>query len=130
LLVGCGCEALAACWAGAKRKGELVFAELLPPGELQFLANRLYSGLRDGLGHSFDTKHIFVDGTEHQIYLSSRGPQVIAIASNSRGIGLSIGIRSLAESLRAKITNFEALLRQDQEARNRFQNVRAFSDIV
>ena len=86
LLVGCGCETLADCRGGTKRKGEKVFAELLPSGELQVLANRLYGALRDGLAHGFDTKHLSVDGAEHQIYLDSRGPQGIAIVNNSRGI--------------------------------------------
>ena len=113
---------LADCRGGTKHRGEIVFAELLPSGESQVLANRLYGALRDGLAHGFDTKHLFVDGTEHQIYLDSRGPQGIAIVNNSRGIGLNIGIRSLAEALCTKITDFETLLRQDEEARKRFQN--------
>ena len=124
LLVGCGCEMLADCRGGTKRLGEIVFAELLPPGELQTLAKRLYGALRDGLAHGFDTKHLSVDGTEHQIYLDSRGPQGIMIVKTSRGIGLKIGIRSLAEALCAKITDFETLLRQDEEARKRFMKAR------
>jgi hypothetical protein len=122
LLVGCGCEALAACLGDTKRRGEMVFAELLPSGALQVLATRLYGALRDGLAHGFDTKHISADGTEHQIYLDSRGPQRIAVVNNNRGIGLRIGIRSLAESLCAKITDFETLLRQDEGARRHVQN--------
>ena len=121
LLVGCGCEALAACRGDTKRKGEMVFAELLPSGEPQVLATRLYGALRDGLAHGFDTKHIQADGLEHQIYLDSRGPQGIAVVNNSRGIGLRIGIRSLAESLCARITNFETVLRQDEDARRCFR---------
>lgn len=121
LLVGCGCEVLADCRAGTKRRGEVVFAELLPDGELQVLAHRLYSALRDGLAHGFDTKHIAVDGQEHQVYLDSRGPQSIEIVHNSRGVGLRIGIRSLAEALCAKITDLENLLREDEEARELFQ---------
>jgi hypothetical protein len=121
LLVGCGCEMLADCRGSTKARGEIVFGELLPSGELQVLANRLYGALRDGLAHGFDTKHLFVDGTEHQIHLDSRGPQGIAIVNNSRGIGLRICIRSLAEALCAKITDFETLLQQDEETRKRFQ---------
>ena len=68
LLIGCGCEMLAACAGDRKRLGERVFAELLPPtDELQVLADRLYSALRDGLAHGFDTKHLRVGGKEHQI---------------------------------------------------------------
>ena len=121
LLVGCGCEMLADCRRGPKGRGDVVFAELLPPGELQVLASRLYSALRNGLAHGFDTKHIFVDGKEHQIYLASRGPQHIRVLNNSRGTGLHIGIRSLADALCAKIDDLEKLLRDDEGTRKRFQ---------
>jgi hypothetical protein len=125
LLVGCGCEMLAACAGDKKRRGEKVFAELLPATkELQVLAGRLYSALRDGLAHGFDTKHLLVDGTEHQIYLASLGSQEIAIEKNNRGIGLRIGIGVLAEGLCAKITDFEKQLTQDEDVRQRFMNAR------
>jgi len=50
LLVGCGCEMLAAIGGDKKRRGEKVFAELLPAGDWRLLATRLYTALRDGLG--------------------------------------------------------------------------------
>ena len=106
LLIGCGCEMLAAL-DHRNRQGEKVFADLLPSGEWQILADRLYGALRDGLAHGFDTKHLLVDGTEHQIYLSVRGPQEIKIRKYNRGIGLYIGIRSLAEALCARITDLD-----------------------
>ena len=125
LLIGCGCEMLAACDGDNKRLGERVFAELLPPRrELQALADRLYSALRDGLAHGFDTKHLLVDGTEHQIYLSSLGAQEFTIVRNERGIGLRIGIGVLAEGLCAKITEFEGRLEHDEDARQRFMDAR------
>ena len=34
LLIGCGCEMLAACGGDKQRRGERVFAELLPPRSL------------------------------------------------------------------------------------------------
>jgi hypothetical protein len=125
LLIGCGCEMLAACAGDKKRLGERVFAELLPTRpELQVLAERLYSALRDGLAHGFDTKHLRVDGTEHQIYLASLGGQEFTIVRNERGIGLRIGVGALAESLCAKITEFEARLEHDEHARRRFMGAR------
>jgi hypothetical protein len=125
LLIGCGCEMLAACAGDKKRLGERVFAELLPPTkELQALAGRLYSALRDGLAHGFDTKHLRVDGTEHQIYLASLGKQEFTIVKNQRGIGLQIGIGALAEGLCAKITEFEDRLMHDEGARQCFMDAR------
>lgn len=125
LLIGCGCEMLAACAGDRNRRGERVFAELLPDTkELQTLAVRLYSALRDGLAHGFDTKHLRVDGTEHQIYLTSQGPQGITIVRNRRGIGLQIGVGALAKCLCDKITEFENQLKRDEDARRRFMEAR------
>jgi hypothetical protein len=115
---------LAACSGDKTRRGEKVFAELLPAGEWQVLANRVYGALRDGLAHGFDTRHILVDGREHQIYLDVRGSGGIRITKNSRGIGLHIGTRPLAEALCAKITDFEARLEHDEAARQRFMKAR------
>jgi hypothetical protein len=124
LLIGCGCEMLAACESDRNRLGEKVFADLLPPGEWQVLADRIYGAVRDGLAHGFDTKHLLVDGNEHQIYLSVRGDQEIRIIRNVRGVGLCIGIRSLAEKLCDKIDKFEAILERDEDARHRFMKAR------
>jgi hypothetical protein len=97
----------------------------LPDTEaLQVLAERLYSALRDGLAHGFDTKHLRVDGMEHQIYLASLGSQEIAIQKNRRGIGLRIGIGLLAEGLCAKITDFEKQLLLEEDVRQRFMYAR------
>ena len=124
LLIGCGCEMLAACGGDKNRLGEKVFAELLPAGNWQVLADRLYGALRDGLAHGFDTKHLFVDGKEHQIYLSVRGTQDIRVIKTTRGVGLHIGIRCLAEALCAKITDFEAHLEHDEDVQQRFMKAR------
>ncbi len=124
LLIGCGCEMLSACRGDKIRLGEKVFAELLPTGEWQLLASRVYGALRDGLAHGFDTKHLLVDGIEHQIYLDVRGAREIRITKNSRGIGLYIGTRPLAEALCAKITDLEALLEHDENARQCFIKAR------
>jgi hypothetical protein len=122
LLVGCGCEMLAACRGPeSKRRGEIVLAELLPEGDWRILAERLYTALRDGLAHGFDTKHIVVDGQQYQISLRSRGrgPQLMFLDSD-RGPILSIHIKSIATDLCAKITDFEELLKRDADSRQRF----------
>jgi hypothetical protein len=123
LLICCGCEMLAAL-KDKNRRGEKVFAEILPSGGWQVLAGRIYEALRNGLAHGFDTKHLLVDGTQYQIYLGVKGPQDIRIIQTNRGAGLYIGIRSLAEALCAKITDFEALLEHDDDARRRLMAAR------
>lgn len=121
LLVGVGCEALAACYGDSKRLGESVFASLLPNApECQTLSNRLYSAIRDGLAHGFDTKHLIVDGLDHQIYIDSTQVREIAIVKNGRGIGLSLGIGTLARALCRKITEFETELGSSEETRKHF----------
>jgi hypothetical protein len=124
LLVGCGCEVLAACRDPRRRSGEIVFAELLPAGDWQALATRLYGALRDGLAHGFDTKHILVDGKEHQICLNSSEPTQFAFRNSNRGLILSIQIKSIATALCAMITDFENLLEKDADARKRFMKAR------
>jgi hypothetical protein len=120
LLIGCGCEMLAACAGDKKRNGEKIFAELLPSADWQLLAKRLYTALRDGLAHGFDTKHLAVDGKEHQIFLNSSERSKLGFLRESRGIGLQIGLRPIAEGLCAKIDALEAVLAHDLDARRRF----------
>jgi hypothetical protein len=87
LLVGYGFEMLAACREPTSRLGEKVFMELMPEGDWQVLAKRLYTALRDGLAHGFDTRHIMVDSKEHQISFHWDETQVIRILPNGFGIG-------------------------------------------
>ena len=94
---------LAACRDPKKRNGEIVFAELLPAGDWQVLATRLYGALRDGLAHGFDTKHIFVDGKEHQICLNSSEQAQFAFRNSDRGLVLSVQIKFIAASALPKL---------------------------
>jgi hypothetical protein len=122
LLIGCGCEMLAAAEGDIKcRRGERVFAELLPAGDWRLLADRLYSALRDGLAHGFDTKHIDIDGKPIQIYISSHYQDAMAIIRMGHGLGLAVGVQTLAVALCDKIDQFEVLLRQNEPARRLFK---------
>jgi hypothetical protein len=67
LLVCCSCEMLAAAM-GNPHYAANEFKDLLPPGEWQQLSERLFTALRNGLAHGFDTKHLVVDGVSVQIY--------------------------------------------------------------
>jgi hypothetical protein len=123
LLVVCGCEMLAACLGDTNRHGETVFAGFLPD-EWQPLAGVLYSALRDGLAHGFDTRHLLVDGEEHQIHLDAKGPPGIRFARTDRGIGLFIRTRSIADALCKRITDYEVLLQHDEAACHQFLEAR------
>ena len=121
LLVGCGCEMLAAARGDKKRRGERVFAQLLPPGDWRLLSDCLYTSLRDGLAHGFDTKHLYVDSQAIQIYVSWGHRKLIEIRRVSGGLGLWVGIQALAAALCAEIDAFETVLQQDETARVLFK---------
>jgi hypothetical protein len=121
LLIGCACEALAD--GGAFPSKERALAELLPDAEWKQLAKPLFDALRNGLAHSFDTKHIHVDGEVVQIYIHWSMSEIIKIKAVSGGKdGLFIGARPLAAKVCQAIDHFEASLQSDDEACQRFRN--------
>ena len=61
ILIGSGCEMLAV-GRGEGKKGEKTLARLLPAGDWQLLAAKIYTALRDRLIHIFDTKFLIVSG--------------------------------------------------------------------
>lgn len=121
LLVGCGCEMLASIRGDLKRRGEKVFAELLPGGDWRLLSARLYSALRDGLAHGFDTKHLVVDGMTVQIYISWSQRTAITLRQAGTGYGVYIGAQPMVDALCREIDRLEADLKQDEAARRRFK---------
>jgi hypothetical protein len=121
LHVGCGCEMLAAARGEKKRRGDRVFAKLLPAGDWRLLSDRLYTALRDGLAHGFDTKHLNVDGQAFQIYIAWRHPNVIEIRRVREGLRLWVGIQVLAAALCTEIGEFEKELQQDETVRKLFR---------
>jgi len=121
LLVGCGCEMLAAIGGDEKRRGEKIFAELLPSGDWQILAKRLYTALRDGLAHGFDTKHLNVDGLTVQLFISWRQRSAIELRSMDAGYGVYIGAQPMVDALCGMIDKLETLLQQGEAARHRFK---------
>lgn len=123
LLIGCGCEMLAATLGDRKRRGERVFAELLPPGDWRLLADSIYTALRDGLAHGFDTKHLDVGGTLIQIQVSWSNANACEIIQTPKGPWLRIGVSPIATALIAKINEYEKLLQApaNEEARVLFK---------
>jgi hypothetical protein len=130
LLIGCGCEMLAAAAGNKNRQGETVLAEMLPAGDWRRLAKRLYTALRDGLAHGFDTKHLEVDGQSIQIYISWSNPEIIKIQAVPLGLGLYIGMKPLSEALVKRIDDFETLLNADEEARERFKKAYEYQRVA
>jgi hypothetical protein len=119
LLVGCGCEMVAAC-RGDRKHPERVLAELLPSGDWRVLANRLHTALRDGLAHGFDTKHLHVDGQTIQIHISWRDKEAAGIYKIGGTLTFYIGVQALAKGICAKIDELEETLQSDEEARKAF----------
>jgi hypothetical protein len=115
LLVGCACEMLAAA-RGERQHPEKVLAAVLEP-EWKPLAGALFTALRQGLAHGFDTKHLVVDGVSHQIYMNWSHPLPFTLFRRGSTVELYIGTRSLAELICKKIDDLELLLERDADAR-------------
>lgn len=116
LLVGCACEMLAAA-KGDRKHPEKILAEVLDP-EWKPLSNALFTALRHGLAHGFDTKHLLVDGVSHQIFMYWNEQVPFGLARQKDGkVLLHIGTRKLAELICKKIDDLEFLLKHDAGAR-------------
>ena len=127
LLVGCACEVLAA-GRGDRKHAEKILEGLLPSDDWRLLSKKLYTALRDGLAHGFDTKNLQVGGGNVPLCISWGSKEVIAIRDTDiptspkvRGLGVYIGIQPLAKALCEMIDEFEEELRQDEAARKRFK---------
>jgi hypothetical protein len=120
LLIGCACEALAD--GGAYPSKERALAELLPDDDWKQLAKPLFDALRNGLAHSFDTKHLHVDSEAIQIYIVWNMPTAIGIKKANGADGLFIGTRLLAGKVCAAINTFRTKLQSDPTACQRFRD--------
>jgi hypothetical protein len=116
LLVGCACEMLAAA-RGDRKHPERNLAEVLDP-QWKPLANALFRGLRHGLAHGFDTKHLVVEGVSHQIYMGWSEAVPFRLQRTSAGAELVLDTRPLAELICKKIDELEDLLKRDSDARS------------
>jgi hypothetical protein len=130
LLVGCGCEMLSAGGEDKGRRGEAIFAKLLPTSDWRLLADKLYTAIRDGLAHGFDTKQLEVDGQMIQIDICWPHSSVIEVRNVDGSVEVLVGIQPLAAALCAKIDDFEKLLQNDATARKRFRQSREYQRVT
>jgi hypothetical protein len=100
------------------RRGEKIFAELLPAGDWRLLATGLYTALRHGLAHGSDTRHLHVDGLTVQIFIFWNQRTAITLNPMDTGYGVYIGAQPMVDSLCREIDNIESLLQQDEAARH------------
>jgi hypothetical protein len=101
---------------GDRKHPEKVLAEILEP-QWKPLADALFTALRHGLAHGFDTKHIVVDGVSHQIYMGWSEPRPFRLHRMAGTCRLFVGTRSLAGILCNKIDELEVRLRREPDAR-------------
>ena len=120
LLIACACEALSN--GGAYTSKQAALADLLPDDDWKRLKGPLFDLLRNGLAHSFDTKHLQVGTQSVQIYMDFHTQEIIAIKRMQGGDGLILGTRPLGMKMCQKIKEFEAKLRNDPEACCRFRD--------
>lgn len=120
LLVGVACEALED--AGAYANKITILEDLLPDADWKRLARLLFDALRHGLAHNFDTKHIHVNGSVVQIYLSWTMKEMIRIVQVNGKDALYVSTCGLGNGVCQKIRDFRTKLENDAEARQRFRN--------
>ena len=113
-LIACAYEALAQLRGVAKHG---VFAENLPTEWLP-VAQSLYDALRNGIVHGYATKAIVIDGRQVEIGVSWREQQHLSLDRVHRIVFLNVA--AMADHLRHAFEHYEALLRSDTEARERF----------
>jgi hypothetical protein len=101
---------------GDRKHPEKVLAEVLDP-QWKPLADALYTALRDGLAHGFDTKHIVVDDVSHQIYMQWAEPSPFRLYRMAGVSRLFVGTRSLAELICKKIDELETRLECEPKLR-------------
>lgn len=121
LLVGCACEGMAD--GGAYPSKERAFAELLPDDDWKKLAKPLFDAVRNGLVHSFDTKHIPVGSELYQIVFNWGKADAVWIGKFNGQMGaLNIGTIRLGQGVCKMIDEFEARLKSEPAACQRFRN--------
>jgi hypothetical protein len=120
LLAGCACEMLASA-RGDRQHPEKVLEEVLDD-EWKPLAGCLFGALRNGLAHSFDTKHVVIDGQAHQIFMQWYSNRSFWLGRSDGSIGIFMSARVLAEALCAKIDELEQALQLDAHARELWHN--------
>ena len=113
------CETLAIYRCG-KKEGELVFTKLLPDGPFQGVAKTLYDALRNGLVHRYRAKDIKVDGKTVEIDIAWKKGQHLTVRENNGVWHLVLNIRDLCCGLFSAFDEYEAELKDDSSARDRF----------
>ena len=113
------CETLAIYRCG-KKEGEIVFAKLLPDGPFQGVAKTLYDALRNGLVHRYRAKDIKVDGKTVEIDIAWKEGQHLRVHEKDGVWHLVLNDRNLCCGLFSAFDEYEAELKRDGSARDRF----------
>jgi hypothetical protein len=116
-LVMAACDALARLHYG-KSKGHRVLEHCLPR-EWRPAAPTLYSALRNGLVHGYETQSVVIAGRSVLFQIAWDGQRHLTFTDERRQV-LCIVARDLVESLRTAFDSIESELRNDAEARRKF----------
>jgi len=117
-LITCACDALSHLKNGKENKGELFFAEVIPP-EWQPLAPALYSAIRDGIVHLYDTKFVCINSQKIEIVISWRKKPHFHRSADGKQI--YVNVRKLASAFKAAVRSFEADLKDKPQLRETFE---------
>ena len=126
-LITCACDVLAHLKYGAKNRGELFFAEIVPL-EWVPLASTLYEAVRHGIVHSYDTKIICIGSRKVIVNISWGAKPHFHLSSDRKTI--HINIKDLAADFKNGFKRFEADLRKKPALRATFEKyMRKFREI-
>ena len=116
-LMTCACDAISYLKHGKRNQGERVFAEIIPD-PWKPVAGIVYSAIRDGIVHLYETKTIVLDLRRTDVVVSWRDKPHFHLSST--GTGLYVNIQRLAQDLKAAVVQFEEDLKATASLRETF----------
>jgi hypothetical protein len=116
-LITCACDAISYLKYGRRNQGHLVFAEIVPD-LWKPVAGTVYSAIRNGIIHVYETKIIVLGPRRLDIVVSwSHRPHFHV---SSTGTDLYVNIQRLAQDLKAAVAQFEQDLKATASLRETF----------
>jgi hypothetical protein len=120
-LIACACEAMSWLRYGVPQKGELFFKEMMLPDKWKPVASSLYSALRDGIVHGYNTKTIIVGSRRGEIAVSWRNFSHLMV--HKAGAYIYLNMQTMATDLKSALQKYEAELKADPKLRERYFEV-------
>lgn len=116
-LITCACDAISYLKHGQRNRGDLFFTEMLP-NLWKPVAKTLYSAIRNGIVHTYETKTIILGSRRLNVGISWNTKPHLHLSAT--GTHVYVNIRQLSQGLKTAVTQFEADLKADAKLRAKF----------